>query len=394
MEQDYIGRRVAAFRAQAGLTQTQLADLIGKSQGYVSQIENGTKSVTTRALLISLAEALKVPTTALTTAKPAGRPDAERPLHDAVPNIRAGIDGVYDGEIPPGELTVDRLMQARMNCDYLALANLGPTLLNKTLQVAEISNHPRAHQDLAKTAFTLSMALRPLGYVDLATRLAERAQYAAGHAEDPVTAAAAEFARSQCALSAGVRGLRDRSLALAGRAADAIQNAPTVDGQAWYGLLHLQAALAAGSLNREALAIDHLDEADRAIAHVTGDPWRMEATPENAAVWRAAVLVEGSDPGQAIEVARRVDRTALRTPQRRSHLMIHYGRALLAAGRGDEAVRAFLEADAIAPAEVRGRSAVREAVGGLLRQAQRRAGSADLRRLATVTGVDPLVEPQ
>lgn len=391
MDDDYIGLRVAAFRQTAGLSQQQLGDKIGKSQGYISQIENGRRTVATRRLLIALAEALNVATTDLTAAKPTGQPDVERPLHEAVPDIRAALDGAHDTEPPPGSLSVDRLMSARMNCDYEALARLAPIMLHNRLQVSEISEDPAAYQQFAETAFTISMVVRPLGYVDLATRLAERAQFAAARSGNPVTQAAAEFARAQCALAVGVRGLRMRSLTLATRAAEQVeQGAPDNDGLTWYGLLHLQAALAAGSLELAAQAKDHLDEAKSAAQRVFGDPWRMDFSAANVGVWEAATHLELGNPGKAIECARKVDRTKLRTPQRRSHLLIHLGRALDADNRREEAVAAFLEADRIAPAEVRGRSTVREAVGDMLRQARRKAGSPELQKLASNLGVDPL----
>ncbi|MFP5372408.1 MAG: XRE family transcriptional regulator, partial [Actinomycetes bacterium] len=273
-----------------------------------------------------------------------------------------------------------------MACDYPALAELMAPTIARTLAATEAGDVD-ARQLLARTVFTASMVLRPLGYVDLATRLAERAQWAAAGADDPAAVAAAEFALAQTALTSG---LRARSLTLASRAADAIQGDTTEAGRAWYALLHLQAGLASAALGDTDDAAGHLDEADAVAALVTGDPWRMDLSPANAGVWRVAAVLEGNDPGRAVELARGVDRYTLRTTQRQAHLHTFVARALYLTGDHNGATRAYLEADRLAPAEIRGRGSVQEIVGQMIRDARRQAGSDDLRDLAVRVGVDPL----
>lgn len=389
---DWIGLRVARYRDIAGMTQQQLADRAGVSRPYIAQIEGGHRPVTTRALLIRLAEALGVSTPDLVTTPPVGRSDRERVVHQAVPGVRAALDAADDvAPIPAERLAdeVDRFMAARMACDYPALAELMAPTIARTLAATEAGDVD-ARQLLARAVFTASMVLRPLGYVDLATRLAERAQWAAAGADDPAAVAAAEFALAQAALTSG---LRARSLTLASRAADAIQADTTEDGRAWYALLHLQAGLSSAALGDTETAAGHLDEAADVATTVTGDPWRMDLSPANAGVWRVAAVLEGNDPGRAVELARGVDRHALRTTQRQAHLHTFAGRALYLTGDHNAATRSYLEADRLAPAEIRGRGSVQEIVGQMIRDARRQAGSDQLRDLAVRVGVDPL-QPQ
>lgn len=58
---DSAGGRLAAARVQAGLTQVQLARLVGRSAGWVSKAERGEVPLTDLRTLRALAEGLRVP---------------------------------------------------------------------------------------------------------------------------------------------------------------------------------------------------------------------------------------------------------------------------------------------------------------------------------------------
>jgi len=219
-------------------------------------------------------------------------------------------------------------------------------------------------------------------------RLAERAVLAAKLTGDPACQAAADFALAQAILATG---LRKRSWTLARNAAERMQpHTGTDEGRAWYGMLHLHAALSAASLSQHDLAEEHVREAEEVAGRTAGDPWRMEFTPANVAVWRVGVVLENGEPGRAPELARKVDQSALRTPQRRARLHMDAGRGFHAAKRNDEAVRAFLRAEAIAPHETRSRATVREIIAHIVRDSSPRGGSDELRQLAVRMGIDPL----
>jgi DNA-binding XRE family transcriptional regulator/tetratricopeptide (TPR) repeat protein len=388
MSDDWIGLRVARYRDLAGLTQQQLADRVGKSRPYISQIENGDRPVTTRKLLIALAEALGVSTVDLTGTPRHTRDRAERPVHVAVPAVRAALAGALDPltvHRESGQLLEDvtGLMSARMACDYPRIGRLlAPTLAGATA-LAQDQATPEADAILSRVLFTASMVLRPLGYVDLATMMA---QQAAGHAELPDARAAAEFARSQCLLAVGGQGMQELSLRVALGPAD--EPGPAT---AWKGLLYLQAGLAAASLGNDSEAMECINEAAD-IARLTSvvDSWQMDFSAANVEVWRVAAVLESADPGRAVDISRRVPINDLKTVQRRAHLLMHAAHGHYARGQYDSATSLFVMADRLAPAEVRGRTRVREVVGQMLRDARRRAGSEQLRDLALKVGVDPL----
>ncbi|GAB3819694.1 helix-turn-helix domain-containing protein [Micromonospora zhanjiangensis] len=387
---DYIGLRIARWRDIAGMTQQQLADAVGVTKAYISQIENGRRPVEKRSLLGAFATALGVGVGDLTGQPEQPRNGDDMAIYSAVPGIRGALDDDPDDPADPGEVArrVDEAMRARMACDYPTLAKLLPGVLTGTRQLANAGNE-QGLPLFVRSAICAALAIKPFGHLDLAARLAERAERAASLLGQPVEQAAAQFMLSQTALSAATAGARRRSLTVASEAAQRLGDDGDDNALTWYGLLHLQAALAAASLARDADVTMHLGEADAAAARVQSDPWRMEFTPANCGVWRVGASVENGEPEKAPEYARRIDRSTLKTANRLVRLHIDTGRGHYAAGDLAAAVRQFLAADEVSPMELRTRPSVRELVGQMVRDARRR-GSAELQDLAIRCGVDPL----
>jgi transcriptional regulator with XRE-family HTH domain len=61
-----IGDRIAYWRQRRGLTQRVLADLIGRSESWLSQVERGIRSVDRMSVMLDLASVLHVKVTELT----------------------------------------------------------------------------------------------------------------------------------------------------------------------------------------------------------------------------------------------------------------------------------------------------------------------------------------
>ena len=73
-----VGRRVGELRAQAGLTQAELADLAEVSPKYLQRIEAGQENLTLRSLA-RMANILMVPVTDLFQAPNRAAPGRGRP---------------------------------------------------------------------------------------------------------------------------------------------------------------------------------------------------------------------------------------------------------------------------------------------------------------------------
>lgn len=387
--QDYIGKRVARWRDLAGMTQTDLAERVGRTQAWVSQVENGHLAVTKRDTLLKLANALRVDPQQL-IAQPSVRTVDELTVRRAIPALRAALYGPDEPSDPrPVDAVaadVDRFMSARMACDYRALADLAAPLVAETASLVDSGRDGVAARALAvRTLVTASLAVKPMGYVDLGLALAERATSHARDLEGATEVAASRFALSQAIMASGSRR---RALAIASEAAREIQSDGSPDALSWYGMLNLQSALAAASIGVDPST--HLAEAVAAAENRPADGWLMEFTPANTATWRSAVALETGDYDAIPSITRRVDRATLHTKQRRAHLLMNAGRGYFAAGDTNRAVRSILEADEIAPAEVRTRPTIREIVGQMMRDAYRSAGGSELATLAGRVGVDPL----
>lgn len=393
--QDWIGLRVARWRDIAGMTQQELAERVGASREQISRLENGHRPVTDRRLLYALASALGVDVVDLTDQPAQVRTRHDLAVYSAVPALRGALDDEPDdtGPIDAAALAarVDRAMAARMACDYEALAAVLPSAMADSRRLADASGDG-AELGLGlfvRTAVCAALAVKPFGYVDLAARLAERAQLAADRLARPVEHSAASFAAAQCALASGTVGGRQRSLATSIAAADQLGDSGDDDALTWYTMLHLHAGLSAAALGDSDDAIAHHHEAAVTSTRLRSDPWRMEPMPGNIGVWRAALALDNGEPTRAPEYARRVEVPPIRTKQRRAHLHIFAGRGAYAAGDTASAVQHFLQADEVAPSELRTRPSVKEVVGQMVRDARRR-GSEELRDLATRVGVDPL----
>jgi len=403
MARQGIGLRITYWRGLAGKTQQEVADSIGVTREFISQVENGKKPLTridhahgiAQFLGISFSDVVGLPYT------PADRTDYENTI--GITRIRAAIDEGDDPvePLPIQELALaaDRAMAARMACDVPLLGQHLPDLLSGARVRWFEHGDRQAGELLVKGAFTGSLALKSAGWFDLGFRLAELANAVATALGDPECIAAARFAVAQCALT---NGSRRRSLRLAVEGAEDLDRL-TRRGQlpalvregviSWKGLLHLQAALSQAGLPHEGGshtdAVDgHLAEAAAAARHVTVDSWRMGFGTANVNVWAIGAALESGNPGRVRELAARVDVSQLRTPHRLSRFHLDVGRARFLEEDVDGAVRAFLRADRAAPDDLRRRADVVEMVSQMVRSASGpRGGSSELRDLAVRVGV-------
>lgn len=383
----WIGQRIAKLAEIKGLNQQELGDAVGISQGYVSKIMSGDRPVTKWSTLERFAEVLGVPVIDLI-----GLPMAVRTPHDLL--TRTTVEGIRqalyypDDPVRPRpvallEQLTRRMAVARMECDYAALGVGLPGLLTESRARYQATPTRPSGRVLAQAAVVASLTLKPLGWVDLAHRLGELGSTVAREVEDRAAIAAAEYAVAQCVRAAGATR---HSLTIATDAAEATlpDGAAT---RAWRGLLHLHAGYCAAGLNDWGLAQDHFVEAEALAARMgNSDPWSMEFTPANVATWRVGAALENGRPQDAPVLARRVDRSALKTKQRLSRLHMDTGRGWYLAEQPDRAVAEFLRAHEVAPAELRTRPSVLEIVGQMHRDAQG-GGSEALRRLVEITGV-------
>lgn len=84
-----VGKRIAQYRKRQGFTQTELGNMIGRSQGVISSWENGTADPGCENL-VQLSELLGVSPLDLLGVQPEGQHKMEMPDESMMPEIHPG----------------------------------------------------------------------------------------------------------------------------------------------------------------------------------------------------------------------------------------------------------------------------------------------------------------
>ncbi|RLP94867.1 XRE family transcriptional regulator [Micromonospora sp. BL4] len=375
-----IGRRVARWRVRRSMTQQMLADRLRRSKSWVDKVERGVRTLDRYSVIQELAHVLRVEPEVLLgqpRSTPAGTPDG-------VDDIRAAL-ARYDTPQAPAQTTEELRRQVGhawltyQHAHYAQLVRVLPGLLDAAqgAQSAEL---------LVQAYRITSSVLVKLGEADLGWLAADRAMAVAG--DDPVLAATAAVSVGQALRASG----RDR-LALAATLAAANRITPTPRRSAgeWAvgGTLLLQAALAAAGCGDTRRADELTDRAAGIAAQlrVYDDPHRTSFGPIVVELARVLVAVLRGDAAEAVQrhvvVIRREAWRRLPAEYRGAYL-VDAARAYLQVGDLRGAARALVDADSVAPAEVRCRPLARTVIADVARGHPAPAGVA---RLATLVGL-------
>ncbi|WP_308291019.1 helix-turn-helix domain-containing protein [Micromonospora sp. RL09-050-HVF-A] len=368
-----IGRRVARWRVRRRMTQQMLADRLGKSKSWVDKVERGVRSLDRYSTVQEIAEVLRL--------DPATLLDPRRPL----PPVTAGLDGVdavraalarYHHQRPTRTVSPDELGRhvahawlTYQHAHYTQLLRALPSLLD----AARASPGPL----VAAYRITASVLVK-LGEADLGWLAADRAVAAA--VGDPVRAGTATIVVAQALRALG----RDR-LALTA----AVAAIGTATHDAVRGTLFLQAALAAAGCGDGRRADNLIDHATVLANRCTSgdDPHHTAFGPAAVLLARFLTALRLGDTAVAVhhheKAIGRDDWRRLPVEHRAAHL-VDAARAYLDAGDLAAAGRTLVEADTIAPAEVRYRPAARTLVAEIARSGP---PAADVARLATTVGL-------
>ncbi|SCF14370.1 Helix-turn-helix domain-containing protein [Micromonospora coriariae] len=411
-----IGRRVARWRVRRSMTQQMLADRLRRSKSWVDKVERGVRTLDRYSVIQELAHVLRVDPEVLLgqpRSTPTGTPDG-------VDDIRAAL-ARYDTPQAPAQTPEELRRQighawlTYQHAHYPQLVRLLPGLLDAAqgAQSAEL---------LVQAYRITSSLLVKLGDADLGWLAADRAMAAAG--DEPVLAATAAVSVGQALRASG----RDRlALAATLTAANRMGTPPTrpalfplgdheVGGLCrdqtprqphdhrgggaprpqraageWAvgGTLLLQAALAAAGCGDPRRAEELTDRAAGIAAQLRGydDQHRTGFGPTAVDLARVVVAVLRGDAGEAVRrhvtVIRREAWRRLPAEYRGAYL-VDAARAYLQVGDLRGAARALVDADSVAPAEVRCRPLARTVIAEVARGHPAPAGVA---RLATLVGL-------
>jgi transcriptional regulator with XRE-family HTH domain len=381
-EPQNIGAQVAYWRKRRGKNQRVIAGLAGMSQGYLSLIEQGKRSVNTRGTLAALANALDVSVADL-TGKPGDPADpATAAAGSHVPAIREALVARELGELTVPRHDVRDLMIAGGAYDFATVAPQLPNMLGGL-----------RGGDLVQVAHVGAYTLRHLGYPDLARDAARLAVAEARDLGDPAWIGIAEFIRI-LTMPPEMPGAPAR---LAQRVADEIQ--PYIgdpNARQAYGMLHLHAGLRAAVDGRGDVAHDHLREAGEA-AESLGEPVdlglaRFAFGPTNVGFWTVATEIELGEPQRAIEAAELIAPGRIPLANRQAPYFADLGNAYAQVGRDHEAIAMLLRSEAAGPQWFRLRPTIRDSVGAIVRRTRRNSLTKQMRHAAVAVGLSDLVK--
>lgn len=399
MDDRELGRRIAYWRERRGMTQQLFADRVGRSKSWVEKVEAGTRSADRLSLMEVICEVLRVDLPVLI-----GRElprDTEQCLDNAeVEAIRAALEryegitanstdaGAEPPALDPLRQQMDYLWQAFEAANYEVVGRMLPTVLYDSQRAHAACGGISSATMLAEAYQITASTARKLGEFDLAWIAGDRGIPVAEAAGDRLLTATGAFRVANALLAMGrANAAYDLNVSFADRIEPGLE---TPADLSVYGTLLLQAAIAGARKGDNRSVRDLVREAHEVAEHVGPDrnDYHTAFGPVNVGIHRVSALVELGEGGTAVEAAAVVPRQDLaQLPrERRANHLVDIARGYSQWGKRDQALTALLDAEQLAPAEVRCRPMARATITDLV-QRSRGTSPALLRQLAARAGV-------
>jgi len=394
--QQALGRKIAAERRRRGLSQSELARLLGRSVAWVSQVERGVRKVDRMSVLQTVAAALDVPLAELAAEAPVVAAVTEEP--PGASGLRLVLSGAYalramlDGRRPPAIGTLRSRSRKAWDLthagQYTDLADLLRGLvpdLETAARALPETQRAEAHELMAATYQACSAALAKLGEPEAAWIAADRAMAAAERAGNPLLVAAGAFRLVFVFIAARHYDQAGETVRTAAEALQSRADGGDPQAMSLSGGLTLQRAVIASRVNNPDAAYSHLERAAQ-VAALLGEgrnDFNTEFGPANVSAHEIAVAVELGDAGRALRAAATVDTTGL-SAERRARTLVDVARAHAQRRQVAEAIAVLRQAEDISPELVAGHEQVRQLVADLFTMQD--PPSPDLRDLAARLG--------
>jgi transcriptional regulator with XRE-family HTH domain len=372
-----LGRKLADARRRRGLSQPELARMIGRSVAWVSQVERGVRRIDRMSVLEILADTLGIPLAELAAESPVvAAVNEEQPgaaglrlVLSGAWSLRAMLNGHEVPLVDEVRGKVDRAWSLTHEARYADLAallgGLVPELESGARAVAD-DVRPEMFDLLASAYQACSAALAELDEPEAAWIAADRGMAAAERAGNPLLVAAGAFRLVIVFLGARYYAQAAEVTRTAADALWHIADNGTPEAMSMWGALTLQRAVTAAHLGDAAAAYEFLDRA-RPVAERTGpgrNDYNTEFGPANVALYEIAVAVELGDAGRALRVASAIDTAGL-SPERRARMLIDVARAHAQRRQVADAVAALRQAEELTPEQVHAHALVRQVVADL-----------------------------
>lgn len=393
-----IGERVAWYRRRRGMSQEVLAGLVGRTADWLQKAENNRIELDRLSVIRSLVEVLDVSIGDL-IGEPVLLDWTADSRSRTVPALRAALmdysqlspmlagDG-GDVEPPPLDRIAERvgtIFDAYQQSRFGYVTAQVPDLLRDTVAATrsvETDAAGSAHELLALSYQAAASVLTKLGEADLAWIAAERGLAAAHSTGNFVVLGSLFRSVTHTLLSTG----RYRpAVELVNRAAGVLgADLGHADAAmlSVYGSLFLAGGMAAARAEDRGTTRSFLQEAQESADRLGGDANHLWTAfgPTNVAIHRVNTAMELGDVQVALDLGPLLDTSGLPTERRVRHAL-ELARAYSARNRRDDGLAVLLDAEQIAPEQVRHHFISRQLVLTWMRH-QRRKPSLELAGLA------------
>ncbi|MFD8496590.1 helix-turn-helix domain-containing protein [Amycolatopsis sp. NPDC059657] len=366
-----VGHRIRKARRIRGLSLRTTAELAGFSPGFLSMVENGTRTLDRLSHISALADALRVaPGDLLGTSLPSTSPHWDTAVRELRITLLAASSSVRPNETSP-ELTraVDDASYLMNHGEYLILLQRLPSLVDRCTDLRQLL---RLYHSVCVPM------LLDIGLLDLAAFVVELARTHAEVLGDPVEDAVNTLWRSKTCTRAGAW---TDAAAMAERALAELSGSPAVRGR-----LHLAAAQAEVHFDHTT-AFSHLAEADRLARSAA--PEASAALPFTPALVHFHRMLRLYDVGRFDQIIAAAD-----APHDVTNRMYAAGIQLMVgcsyarvSGQATRAVTHLQRAERIAPLPTRVDVHTRQAVSSLLSASPGGSTARELRGIAHRIGL-------
>lgn len=400
-----LGQRVAALRRRNGMSQRDLATALKRSDSWVSQVERDVLPVERVSVLQRLADTLGVSVHDL---RPETAPAAEPPERAAndLESLRLAMTGhptpwllVSDHAGEPADTAelqqrVDDVWQLTHESRFAELSSALTgiiTELETTARQGTRRHRSQASELLARTYQAAAAAFARQDEADAAWVAADRAVTAAEHSADRLAPFAGLYRMAHAFITLRQPEQAERVARNASDALSVLTDKEDCTRQALSlaGAHRLILAVIRAREGDRAGTREHIDQA-RALAQRLGEDrndYDTEFGPTNVELHAVSTAVDLGDAGEAVDIAGRLDSTAL-SPERQARLHMDLATAHAQRRHIGEAIAALLEAERLAPEQVRTHVVARDTIRDLLSLAGRRP-PATLTDLADRAGISP-----
>ncbi len=377
-----IGERVAWYRRKRGFSQDVFAGFIGRTEDWVSKVENNRIDLDRLSVIRTIAEALDVPLGDLLD-EPSLMEWTDDSGRSTVPSLRHVLMDYRQitqfaahevtGE-PPSLRELERDVAAAWDAYQASRFGYVVNRLVSLIPQARLAAYAyhgddaRALGFLALTYQVAASTLTKLGEADLAWTASDRGIHAAQQSESPAVIGSLFRSAAHSLLATGAY---KAAVQLTNDASEFFQPhmaRPTPTMLSVSGTMLLVGAMASARESDRPAARDFLNEAEAMARRLGEDANHLWTAfgPTNVAIHRVSTAMELGDVEIGLDLGPRVDTSPLPTERRVRHAL-ELSRAYTRRNRRDEALATLLDAEQMAPEQVRYHYLSRHLVQGWIR---------------------------